>query len=102
VSDTEHCKLRCVLDAVPLLVTMCGRSQGSSGCVRADKPVMCLACGCMCSCRAPSLHAAEHDLDPVRMHTLSPEQFWARFNARYGANKHLVRTVTRLLGSPCC
>lgn len=53
----------------------------------------------MFACRAPSLHSAEHDLDPVRMHTLSPDQFWARFDARYGANKHLVSGVTSVLGS---
>lgn len=31
------------------------------------------------------------------MHTLSTDQFWARFNARYDANKHLVSGVTSLM-----
>lgn len=48
------------------------------------------ACSC---CRAPCLHGKQHDVDPVLMHTLTPDKFWPHFKQRYGENKHLVRTA---------
>lgn len=43
--------------------------------------------------RAPCLHGAQHDVDPVRMHKLSQQEFWPHFRQRYGDNKNLVRYI---------
>ena len=41
--------------------------------------------------RAPTLAGLSHDPDPVLMHALPPDQFWAAMERRYGPNPDLVR-----------
>ena len=39
--------------------------------------------------RSPTLCGVHHDVDPIALHQLPPDEFWAAFEQRYGANPDL-------------
>ena len=43
--------------------------------------------------RSPALAGQANDVDPVQMHRLPAKEFWAHFEARYGASPEMVGGV---------